>query len=543
MSLKKLSLREVYFVQDTDLIEKKLNKILNNLFIKGYLEAHYDSIQYSDNNVFAFLNPGNAYHWQKLEFANVETNLNLDKNSKEDYFNNKVVNIAEIEKLIEQQITFYENNGYPFVNIKFNDVRINKDSIAATLAINRNKKITIDTVIISSKKKINEKLLYQLITIHPGDLYNESKIKLINESINDVPYISSMRNFNIDFNENLANIYLYLKKEKNNQFGGIVGFQPNNKTTGKLLITGELKLKLLNSFNHGEQVNFHWKKFDSYSQLLNAAIEYPYLFYSSFGLTAKIFIDKKDTTYVNTETSLGITYYLSQKNRVELFLKNKFSNVSVISSDLTNNIPDNFGSKSFLFGLRMNASKLDYELNPARGYSYVFSLAGGKKDMQQNIVDIGLSDLKQTNHYEIDANLNFYFPVYNKIIGHINTSSGVLSNKILFENETYKLGGFANLKGFDERSINASSYAFVNIELRYLYEQKSNVYLFWNGMAYEKKITGKSVIRDIPYGFGAGVNFSTNGGIFSLAYALGKQFNNSINLKQAKIHIGYINQF
>jgi hypothetical protein len=48
---------------------------------------------------------------------------------------------------------------------------------------------------------------------------------------------------------------------------------------------------------------------------------------------------------------------------------------------------------------------------------------------------------------------------------------------------------------------------------------------------------------DYPLGFGAGINMQTRAGIFSLNYALGKQFDNPINVGNAKIHIGYINRF
>ena len=62
-------------------------------------------------------------------------------------------------------------------------------------------------------------------------------------------------------------------------------------------------------------------------------------------------------------------------------------------------------------------------------------------------------------------------------------------------------------------------------------------------MYYEKNVVNEPTIIDFPYGFGIGVNFNTNSGIFSLAYALGKQFDNSFDLRSAKIHFGFSNQF
>ena len=58
----------------------------------------------------------------------------------------------------------------------------------------------------------------------------------------------------------------------------------------------------------------------------------------------------------------------------------------------------------------------------------------------------------------------------------------------------------------------------------------------------EKKLTHE-YLNDIPYGLGAGINFETKPGIFSISYALGSQQNNPLLFKTAKIHFGFINFF
>ena len=58
-----------------------------------------------------------------------------------------------------------------------------------------------------------------------------------------------------------ANIFLYADKKKSSQFNGIIGLLPNNKTTGKLLLSGDVHLKLLNSFYRGELIDFNFPLF------------------------------------------------------------------------------------------------------------------------------------------------------------------------------------------------------------------------------------------------------------------------------------------
>jgi hypothetical protein len=50
-------------------------------------------------------------------------------------------------------------------------------------------------------------------------------------------------------------------------------------------------------------------------------------------------------------------------------------------------------------------------------------------------------------------------------------------------------------------------------------------------------------MHDFPFGFGAGIAFTTKAGLFYLSYALGKQLDNPISFKTGKIHFGLAVQF
>ena len=85
-------------------------------------------------------------------------------------------------------------------------------------------------------------------------------------------------------------------------------------------------------------------------------------------------------------------------------------------------------------------------------------------------------------------------------------------------------------------------YSLFNIELRYIFERNSYFSIFWNGGYYEKN-TAAEFVSDTPWGFGAGLSFETRAGIFSVFYAMGKQFNNTFEFSAAKVHFGYTSVF
>lgn len=540
IKLRKIQInRDISFKDSLESYNYLLNS-LNELFNKGFLEASFDTLLYSNNNVYAYLNSGKKYTWKNIiirEFDQTKNsyfqNYTLESKSNKIEFNH-------FEEYIDELLGKYENSGYPFTRIKIDSISLFNNDIELLIRIDKGQLYTVDTLIIASKEKINRKLVSQLIEISPGDVYNEKKLKGINERIKQINYLSITRPSGLEFNSESVMLYMFLKKDKANHFNGILGFQPGRNTDENLILTGDLNLFLVNSFNQGEKIKLNWKKFDNYSQYLNMNFDYSYLFNTDFGVESYLILDKKDSSYVNIETIIGFKYTLSFNSEILFFYKNK-SSIVAQQDNVSSNIA---GSKSNLFGLKVRTSRINDIYNPSKGYELDYEFASGKRvtDNSENEV-IQQENVNQFNYYEFSSDMNLYTKLFGQFVGNIHLNIGILNNTSIYENETYRLGGYNSLKGFDERSIYATAYSLFNFEIRYLYEERSNAYIFWNGMYYEKIVINKLAITDFPFGFGIGVNFNTKTGIFSLAYALGKQFENSFDIRTAKIHFGFSNQF
>ena len=169
----------------------------------------------------------------------------------------------------------------------------------------------------------------------------------------------------------------------------------------------------------------------------------------------------------------------------------------------------------------------------------------GKKTIKKNNAlnenlyeDIALKTVK----YFVTFQGDFYFSLVKRTAIKLGSQLGWLENENLFVNELFRLGGIRTLRGFNEESLFASFYSVGTIEFRYLLEQNSNIYVFFDQCYYERKMRD-SYFHDSPYSFGAGISFQTKAGIFSLNYALGSEQGNPIQFKGAKIHFGFINYF
>ncbi len=523
-----------------------VQNLLSYYYKQGFLAASIDSLGGDSTQVVVYFYIGEKYRYLNLHKGNLDSYLLSEVGFKEKYFADRTFKYEEIIKLSEKLMSYCENNGYPFASFRLDSVWIGDNTVDAAINFTKNNKIIVDSLVLKGGCKIARGYIYNYIGIKPGRLYDESAIAKINSRLRELPFANLIKPSEVMFTDHDAKIFLYLDKKKASKFYGILGILPNNQTTGKILINGELKLSLLNAFGHGEFIDLDWRSISKGTQDLKLNLAYPYLFGTPFGLNYKFTLYKKDTSYLTVDHNIGVQYFFNGQNHVKAFADIYKSNLlSSAGFETITVLPDFADVSANLFGVEVNFEKYDYKPNPVRGHQLFFSGAGGVKHIKKNsAINEVLYDSIQlkSNQFRLILNANLFVPLFKKTTLLLNTENGYIINNTIFDNELFKLGGLRSLRGFDEESLRASYYNMFLFEMRYLFEKNSFFALFFNGAYYERN-TQKAFVHDLPYGFGAGVQFDTKIGIFSLYYALGSQFGQTISFKQAKIHFGFTNSF
>jgi outer membrane protein assembly factor BamA len=525
--------------------DKELKKLMSSFYEEGYLSASLDSLLHDSASTTAIVFVGEKYKLAKLNPGNVPRHILSEVGYRDKLYRNKVLNPAQIRRLQERIITYSGNNGFPFASIRLDSLIFDGGTLRADLNYNPGERVIVDSLSIRGTATIAPVYIRNYLNIKSGDLYNESLIKNISTRMQELPFAGETRTPHIYFIENKARITLYLEDKKASQFDGILGIL-TDQVTAKTTITGDVRLKLHNVIGRGEVLDINWKSPGHNTQDLRTRLVYPFLFDTPLGLDAALAIYKRDTTYLNVDRNLGVQYILAGGSYVKVFVRHKTS--SLLSTSGFENItvlPDFADVSSTVYGVGNRLEKLDYRLNPRRGYTIESSVAAGNKKITPNRAvnpevykDIPLA----ARHYTGELTAGIFHPIASRGVIHIGSHTGLINSTVLFQNELLRIGGLRSLRGFDEESILASFYQIVNLEYRYLLEQNSHLFLFTNGAYYENTAGNKSVF-DRPVGFGAGISFETKLGIFTLVYAVGRQFDNPIEFRSAKIHFGLINYF
>ncbi len=547
------------FIDDKSIHDYLLDKQIK-AYSSGYLEYSVDSIVSLDSlhrNVYIYR--GGKYVWGNIGW-NVENGLLIKSGLDPEKLKDKTATGGSLLEFYEKLIKYYEDNGYPFVRAKLTSVEIQNDTISGAIEIQKGEKYTYDTLAVYGNLKIKRSYLEQYLNLQKGAVYKEKDFTSISKKIKELPFAIQMEKAQVEFGNQKAIIHLYLKKKSANFFNGVIGILPNSpqvsqlNTGSNLLVTGDIKLILINSLKKGEKMDFAWTRLKPETQRLKVGIALPYLFNSPFGIDDKFDLLKQDSSFINVSNQLGIIYSINSDREIKVFWENNTTNV-LNDTHLTNALAS---QSSNSYGINFKTSSLDYKYNPTKGYALNFVFQAGTRTItgtseETDKVEVAIPSTdpdivitalvpKSGTIYKLQGDAEFYFPFFKITTLKLGVKNAYIINDFLFDNDLNRIGGFNLLRGFDEQSMYTSLYSVWTLEYRLLLEQNS-FFGFFLDQAYTQKKTYTESVTDFPFGFGASINFQTKPGIFSVMYAVGKQKGNLISFQSAKIHFGFVSLF
>lgn len=525
-------------------LKNELININKQLSSRSFLTNSVDSIIVDSSNFVAYFHLGKQYKWASLRTQTIDEGVLSKIGFRDKLYNNKPFNQKQLHNFYEKVIAFYENNGYPFASIRLDSVVVENNTLSGLVHIEKNNLYKIDSVIIKGTATVSDQYIKNYIRIKENDLYSELAVRKMSTRIKELPFVAEVQPPKIYFNEKSAKIILLLKKKNASRFNGILGIVPDEN--GKVRLNGDVKLNLINPFKKGEEIEFNWRAIQNNAQDLKLNLVYPFLLNSPFGLDYSFNLYKKDSTYIDVFNKIGVRYILKGNNYFSLFYHNKTSNLLTQTGFASLTVLPSFADISTqLYGIGIYNANLDYRLNPRKGYEISINGSLGNKKIRKNAqINEQLYDGLNLNStlYTLNSDLALYVPIRKRSVVKLAAKTGYTFNENLFDNELLRIGGLKTLRGVDEEAIFASFYSIQTLEYRFLLEQNSYLYTFFDWAYYEKD-TKDNFLSDRPYSFGLGMSFETNAGIFSVSYAVGKQFDNPIQFRSAKIHFGFVNFF
>jgi outer membrane protein assembly factor BamA len=503
---------------------------------KGYILASVDSIAYSPNAAVVNFQLGDKMGTASIS-VDPEEAIFIRKHSRinEKFISQIPFTPGELASALVKIQEAYLDNGYPFVSLQLQNHRIESNQLTADLNIKKGPYCMWNIIHIRGDSSVSSKYISNLINIKVGDKYVESEIGKISGRIEQVPFLKEIKPSEILFVKDGAELFVYLESVPISSVNGIVGFQPN-PTTKKLELTGEINLKLLDVLHRGELLDIRWQSIQDQTQSLKSRLNYPFLFNTPFGIDGTFDLYKRDTSFLELGATAGVQYFLNRGSYLKAFYS--YSSSSVLSGGNNNPLFSNLGNvKSNSYGLSYTSNRVDYLPNPSRGIKMLVEGTVGTRKSQ--ISDTSL--VEKSSIYRGKVKVEFFVPLHKRHVIRLASLTDFYSAEEIFQNEVYRYGGLTSQRGFNEDELFATTKTTATIEYRFLLDKNSHVFAFFDQSWYENNAS--EYYNDSPYGFGVGFSFSTNFGVFSISYALGKQLSNPVLLSNSKVHFGYIVYF
>ena len=509
-----------------DTFEELKNEVENTIknFQKiGFLNASINHIQQIKNNEYlAEISLKN-----KIKYIYV---LGLDSISLKGYENYKIIDgkktvklsIENIQDFFKKLNQYASKNGFPFNSAKFVNIKaFELNNLQAEIQINYEKQREIDKIVIKGYEKFPKSYLKHLTKYKVGKKFDMEQVQQSSKLLNQLVFIKQTKKPEILFTVDSTSIYLYIEKLKKNSFDGFIGFS-NDESENNIQLQGYLDFELVNNFNFGEKIEFLYKSEKNTDRILEANIDLPYIFKSPIGINLGLKLTKKDSSFVSNEQFTNFFYKNSNNHKFSLGIRS-------INSDQQLEIPNsNFQDFKTVFKdfqYKFIEFNLESLLFPVK-QSYLFRISQGKR----------ISDDQENK--QVYANMDFLkiidFGLKNSL--YMNFISEILESDTYLSNELSRFGGAKSIRGFDENSLFSNKYFLLITEYRY--ELSNTIYInsIFDIGNYENKLI--NVYSNI-YGVGIGVGLLTKGGLFSINYAVGSDWEDKIDTKNARIHINF----
>lgn len=529
---KQISKQTEYKYNDSLQYKAHFQKIHLAAIKKGYLTFSIDSINKLDtSNTYVYITLGERYKKLELILGENEKKALRSIGISPKTLETTTPTPAAIGQELNAVLNQFENHGYPFARIRFSRLTQRGSSLEAELSIDPGPEIRWEEIVITGEKfKLSPKYMQNFLHIESGDLYNQQQVDLIATRLTQLLFVRQTKPAELLFTQTGVNLYLYLETKPVSSFNGTLGLQ-QDPVKLKYYLTGDLRLKLQNAFRHGELFDLNYRSIQAGSPQLKLSGNFPFLFNTPFGVDGQFSLFKRDSSYLELKSGIGVSYFLAAGKSLTAFYKNDQSNL--LSGGANNT---SFGTtKNNSYGLNIKSQSVDYLPNPRKGFIWFVEGQIGSRRLTKDTVE---------NKYIVyggKAQMEYYQSLGKRFVVKLAANTETFYSTNIQQNELLRFGGNLLQRGFLEDELLATFRSTISLEPRFILDQNSYLFAFFDQSWYERNVS--NYLNDAPFGFGAGLSFGTNIGIFSLSYALGKQFNNPILFRDSKIHFGYIAYF
>jgi len=543
-----LHLGQPYF---NGIVDSVKSRIARNLLRQGYYHFTFNDskIEFSNDstsfNLSLNINENSPVIVKNIFFETPDSVLNDNLKKRFNYLINQILNKDELEILIEQTLTDFENSGYPFAKIIISSIDVYSDTINDEnyadiyLKMDSGNENKIDKVEIIGNTSTKDYVILRELRINSGEAYSQLRIEEFPKRLNRLRFFEPVAVPQYYLNSKDEGVLQVEVKEKiTNSFDGIIGYIPPGKNEDAGYVTGLVNISLRNLFGTGRAAAIRWNKYNRDSQELDLRYLEPWFLSLPVNINLNLYQKIQDTTYVQRRIEASFEYLATEDISASLI----FATESVIPTERTIPVFTVFNSSYLSTGLNLKIDTRDDPYSATEGILFINSYIFSRKTIDGPPQYITQSVIKKLDLQRIAVSFYTYYQIFNKQIIAIGVNGRELRGSTFENSDLYRLGGTNSLRGYREEQFLGSRIFWSNFEYRFLFTKRTFGFIFFDTGYYLRPAEiNKNIpkVEEFLYGYGLGLNLETGIGVLGVSYALGK----GNTFSDGKIHFGIINEF
>lgn len=434
-------------------------------------------------------------------------------------------NPQKIAYSCQQLLSLATENGYPFARIELHPTII-ENHVECTIDLWLGPFTFWEDLVVKGDSSLSKGVTAQLIGFKSGSPFNQREFEEMDKRMDQATYLQRLKPTELLFTEKGVTVFTYFQSKKISSVQGAVGLQPNPNTQ-RMTLTGDAQLHLVNVMKRAEQLDLNWRSIQAQTQSLLVKFIYPYLFQTPFGVDAKFFLYKRDTTFIEVNATLGATYSLRNGATIKASYAYQLSSLLRATGVSTSGMAD---ITTNAYSIGFSQRKVNYVPNPYKGFVVNLSAAVGNRTAKTDSISKNLTG-------RIAIKWENYLGFLKRNVLKTAIHSELYFAPSYFKNERYRFGGLNSFRGFNEDQLSGTKYAILTAEYRYLLDKNSNVFVYYDQAIFFDETSNLN--WQTPRSIGLGFSFGTKIGIFTVSYAVGQYPPQAFSVRESKIHFGY----
>ncbi|PLX33181.1 MAG: hypothetical protein C0600_00950 [Ignavibacteria bacterium] len=437
---------------------------------------------------------------------------------------------------IERILTAYDRSGYPFAEVRVEDLvpsaEAEPPTLTIRLGISEGLPFRIMEVMVEGNTLTHTDVILRETRIEKGELYDAEKVNDIRRRLERLEYFSRVDNPQLYMRDSSGGLLLRVAEGNTNRFDGVIGYQPAQNSDEDGYLTGLVDVSFRNLFGTGRQLAAHWERATRDISQLELHYLEPWVLSLPLNIGIGFFQRQQDSAYVRRSIDAQLRLMAGSSVEVGALLRS----TTVIPS-VGNTLSGLTRSSTLEAGIDLRIDTRDDLYHPLSGIMLRNAYSGGSKRFERSTGE-EVSDFIQ--RIEVDA--AWYQELLPRTILALALHGRELNGDELDISDLYRLGGARSLRGYREEQFVGTRFAWLNTELRYSLGRRTFAFVFFDfGYIYQSPdyTRDREELTAWRNGYGLGGQIETGLGIMGVSYALGQ----GDGFSDGKIHFGLVNAF